>query len=282
MNKVMKRQLRRGALGIAVAVGTIALAGMGPAHATVVTFSPSAAGLAAGITPFGSATQNGFDTALAVIQPNGTFTENGILRFDVFNDASSNSIPSNVSGLKNTSAPTYGMFLTFTATGTLVGWNPATPQAAVNGTFSTISYSLLGNPGNTQTITAATTTTPPSLSPGTDITLATGGTVLSSSVQISNIGVPGAGVNLALTQAGTGFFAAPPNVNEFDASFINTNSPSVFQFAPQAGNVVNLAILAGGFQSDFNAAGVPEPASMAIIGTGLVVLGMVGRRRRAR
>jgi len=259
---------------MAVLVGTFSLVAAPRAQAIplLVTFDPSGAGLGGSITPFQSTTQNGLDEARAVIKSNGSFTETGVLRFDVFNDPSST--PISTSGL----GTTYGLYLTFTATGNLVGFDPANPAAPSSGTFSSISYSLIGDPGHQDTLSSAKIGAKPVLTDvgSNDIVLATGGSLLTTSVSINTLGIPTASVVLGMTQAGTSFFKAPPDVNLFAASF--TNSPGTFEFAPGANGTTILAIT-GAFNDNFDK--VPEPTGLAVLGTGLLALGLLGRWRPA-
>jgi len=261
--------------GMTAVMGVAALAAAPGAQAVplVVTFDPSGAGLGGSITPFQSATQNGLDNARAIINSNGTFTESGVLRFDVFNDPSS--APIFTSGL----GTTYGLYLTFSATGSLTGFNPANPAAPTSGTFSSINYSLIGDPGHGDTLTAATTAANPVLTDvgGNDIILASGGSLLTTSVSINSLGIPTASVVLGMTQAGTSFFLSPKGVNVFAASF--TNSPGTFAFAAGPGGTTILAIT-GAFNDNFDA--VPEPATITVLGIGLFGLGLLRRRRPAK
>ena len=264
------RSVRAG--GIVLAAGALSLLAPQSAQAVplVVTFDPSGAGLGGTITPFQSITQNGLDAARAVIKSNGSFTETGVLRFDMFNDPSS--APIFTSGL----GTTYGLYMTFSATGKLVGFDPANPSAPTSGSFTSISYSLIGDPGHQDTLSAATIGTKPMLTDvgSNDVVLATGGSLLVTSVSINSLGIPTASVVLSMTQAGTSFFNAPPDVNVFAASF--TNSPGTFQFATAANGNTILAIT-GAFNNNFDK--IPEPASMVIFGAGLLALRLVGRWR---
>jgi hypothetical protein len=66
-------------------------------------------------------------------------------------------------------------------------------------------------------------------------------------------------------------------VNVFAASF--TNSPGTFEFAAGPGGTTILAIT-GAFNDNFDA--VPEPATIAVLGAGLLGFGLLRRRRLAR
>jgi hypothetical protein len=270
----------RSALGAAKTIAAISLfsaMAISTAHAIplVVTFDPSGAGLGGSITPFQSTTQNGLDSARAVINADGSFTETGILRFDVFNAPDTSPIAPGTSGL----GTTYGLYLTFTATGNLVGFNPANPSAPSSGSFTSINYSLIGDPGHGNTLTAPTTGSDAVLTDvgGNDIVLAQGGSLLANSVSINDLGIPTASVVLSMTQAGTSFFAAPPDVNVFAASF--TNSPGTFEFASGPGDTTFLAIT-GSFNNNFDK--IPEPGPMLMLGTGLLLLSMLRFRPKQR
>jgi len=263
------KTLAMGAI-IATASATSAFAGL------EVTFDPTGAGLGGSITPFQSNIQVGSDDSLAIIQSNGAFTENGVLQVSGFNNNGSTIGP-----LLTGVGVNYQLYVTFSATGQLSGWDPTNPTNA-NGTFSTLNFSIIGIPGT------ATTVNPPSVLPNPNgtpsvlsntagaITLATGSTIVGSAVSIET-GVPAATVELGLTQAGTSFFAAPPGINEFLAAF--TNNTGTFTFGAEQGDgQINLAI-EGSFDESFDILPAPEPASLAVLGTGILGLAGFARRR---
>jgi hypothetical protein len=258
-------------LATAALLGGLLSAGLpqaAEASPLLVTFNPVAAGLASTGGTFQSDNQTGSDAAFATISnATGAFTESGILGYTTFN-VSSNAISPNVTGLLTK----YNLFFEYTAQGTLTGFNPSN-GTYTGGTFSTITYTLVGNPGATQSISPATgiPTAPPSLvGGGTDITLATGGTVATSAITDLG-GTPAATVDVSLTDAGTGFFAAPPGINQVQATFSNTANS--FAFTPGGPGITDFG-LTGSFQDNFAIVSTPEPLSLTILGMGLIGIGL--------
>lgn len=246
------------------------------AQGTTVTLNPAAAGLSSQ----GAFTANNYalsDFATIIIDnATGNFTQTGTLRLNqFFNGPNPVLVPT--SGLGNgTGSGAYGLFLTFSASGTLPNF---VQGADAKGSFSSISYSFIGNPGNTDAVSSAGVLA----QSASDITLATGGIAAGGRNQVSiTNGLPSADVSLSLLQtaAGPSFFQAPTSLNLQEDSFTNTSS--VVSLTPVGGTTV-ININGGGGNGTFSApaapAPVPEPASMALLGAGLVGIGIARKRK---
>lgn len=250
----------------------------GSANATVVTIDPSV--LAPSIVgDFKADTYQMRDDATITIQTGGTFTETGTLTYLAFG-LGNNTLSSSVTGLRNGTngrahtSTTYGLYLQFSAAGKLSGFDPAHPQAAVSGTFSSIDYTLYGNPGNQDTVSSMGNLN----KVGTNIVVATG--VMPPFTGVNDAEITGAGtpfsdilVPIVRTAAGDTYFLAPTVALFQEDTFTNTHGE--FSFTND-GTYSILKILGGGGSGDFQDA--PEPACVTVLGVGL--LGLAALRRK--
>ena len=202
---------------IAGAIGISMLSiGQARASATLVTFNPDSIPGVTGLSPFQADNYNlGDFTTATITNATGSFTQSGTLDLlDFFNG--STMVPSSVSGLQNGSGSnSYGLFMTFTATGYVgVAGGAFVPGSPLNqGYFTNISYSLIADPGATDTVTSSGTLVNHGAA---DVTLATGGVASSGVDQVSvDIDTPSADVLLSIVKSalGSSFFSSPADLS---------------------------------------------------------------------